>query len=66
VAFTVQSNAGAGGTFSGDQTTVAVKTNAQGLAIAPILTANDTSGAFTVDASVAGVTLDAVFTLTNL
>jgi hypothetical protein len=45
---------------------VNVTTNVQGLAIAPVLTANDTSGAFTVDASVSGVTPDALFTLTNL
>jgi hypothetical protein len=66
VTLTVEPNAGAGGTFSGGQTSVTISTNGNGLAIAPVVTANDTVGVFTVDASISGVAQDAVFTLTNL
>jgi hypothetical protein len=66
VTFTIESNAGAGGTFNNNQTTVTAITNPEGIAIAPVLEANDTSGIFTVDASLVGLTRDAVFTLTNL
>jgi adhesin/invasin len=65
VTFTVVANAGAGGAFGGGQTMATAVTNAQGIAIAPVLAANDVAGSFTVDASITGAP-DAVFTLTNL
>jgi len=69
VTFTVLPNAdGAGGSFSGNRATVTVKTSANGHARAPVLRANAIAGTFTVKASlvVAGVELEALFTLTNL
>jgi hypothetical protein len=66
VTFTVVPNTGAGGTFSNDQSTATVTTDAVGLAIAPSLNANDVNGTFTVTAFVNGMQQDAVFTLTNL
>ena len=65
VTLTVVPAAGADGTFSGSLSTVTVVTNAQGLAIAPTLTADATSGTFTVTAAISGEP-DAVFTLTNV
>jgi hypothetical protein len=53
---------GPGGTFAGS---VAVVTDASGVATAPALTPNTVAGAFTVVASVAGVATPASFTLTN-
>jgi hypothetical protein len=52
---------GAGATFGGSTTIVS---NAQGLAVAPVLTANDVAGKFTVTASV-GNELSVQFNLTN-
>jgi adhesin/invasin len=54
---------GAGATFAGGATTATATTNAQGLAIAPVLTAGDMAGSFTVTASVGD--LSTVFNLTN-
>ena len=65
VTFIVLSNAGAGGIFSGNQTTASVTTSAKGNAISPVLTANVTPGVFTVLASIAGGP-EVLFTLTNL
>ena len=56
---------GAGGTFAGGATTATAVTDASGVAIAPIFTANNTAGAVRVLATVAGVTAPAVFNLTN-
>ncbi|HKI33564.1 MAG TPA: Ig-like domain-containing protein [Gemmataceae bacterium] len=53
---------GPSGTFAGP---AAVVTNASGVAQAPALTANQTAGAFTVTAWVAGVAAPAKFLLTN-
>jgi hypothetical protein len=55
---------GAGATFPSNATTVAVATNAQGLAIAPVLTANHTAGSFTVTTS-AGAVSGPTFSLNN-
>jgi CSLREA domain-containing protein len=55
---------GAGATFPGGMITVSALTNAQGIAIAPMLTGNQTGGGFTVIAQVG--TLSTVFDLTNL
>jgi subtilisin family serine protease len=56
---------GASGSFAGGGTTANVVTNAMGVAISPIFTANSTPGTFTVQASVAGVNAAAAFLLTN-
>jgi len=55
---------GASAAFSGSATTTAV-TNASGIATAPTLTANGQAGAYSVTASVPGVTTPASFSLTN-
>jgi protocatechuate 3,4-dioxygenase beta subunit len=67
VTFTeVDGATGAGATFPGaTPTTVTVDTNAQGLAIAPQLTANGSAGGFTVTATALAGTLSTVFTLSN-
>ncbi len=54
---------GASGTFASSAT---VTTNAQGIATAPALTANATLGAYTVTASVTGVSAPANFALSNV
>jgi hypothetical protein len=54
---------GAGATFGGSSV---VTTNASGVATAPALTANGTAGAYTVTATVSGVSTVAGFSLTNL
>lgn len=64
VTFTAPSS-GASGTFAGGSTAAAVQTNASGVATAPAFTANTTAGSYTVNASVAGVTAAALFSLTN-
>jgi hypothetical protein len=66
VTFTIEANDGASGIFVNKQTTVTISTNAKGIAVAPALEANTTSGTFTVDASVNDVQQDAVFSLTIL
>jgi hypothetical protein len=53
---------GASGSFAGP---TAVQTNASGVATAPALTANRTTGSYSVTASTAGVSTPASFTLTN-
>jgi streptogramin lyase len=65
VFFTLHPGAGgAGGSFTGSTT---VTTNAQGLAFAPVVTANDTAGSFTVSASLGGTNgPSTLFNLTNL
>jgi predicted outer membrane repeat protein len=57
---------GASGTFSGGGTSASAQTNASGIATAPALTANVTTGQYSVSASVQGVQSSATFTLTNL
>jgi CubicO group peptidase (beta-lactamase class C family) len=52
VTFAAPSGGGAGGTFTGGQSTVNVTTNQYGLAIAPAFTANGTAGTYTVTATV--------------
>jgi len=54
---------GASGTFAGGVNTAT--TNASGVATAPVFTANGTVGAYTVNATVAGVAAPAPFLLTN-
>src|ERR1035441_6723558 len=56
---------GAGGPFAGGVSTATATTNAQGVATAPVFTANSTAGSYAVTASVAGVTTSASFALTN-
>jgi hypothetical protein len=65
VTFTAPAS-GAGGTFAGGISPVTAITNAQGVATAPVFTANTTAGNYVVTASVAGVTATASFALTNL
>jgi adhesin/invasin len=54
--------AGASGVFTGS---AVVFTNAQGLATAPVLTANSTPGTFQVSATAAGIATPATYNLTN-
>ena len=54
---------GPGGTFAGPAT---VTTDSNGIATAPVLTANQTLGSSTASASAAGVTSPAIFALTIL
>jgi sugar lactone lactonase YvrE len=63
VTFTAPSG-GAGGTFSGGQTSVTVMTNANGVATATAFAANGTAGSYTVTAAVAGISTP--FALTNV
>src|SRR5207245_1810362 len=64
VTFTAPAS-GASGTFAGGVNTAT--TNAQGIATAPVFTANSVAGGpYTVTASAAGVTTPANFSLTNL
>jgi adhesin/invasin len=63
VIFALPTAAGPGGTFSGPTT---VATDANGIATAPVLTANTSPGSFVVTATAPGVTSPAVFSLTNL
>ncbi len=59
-------SSGAGGTFSGGGTSASAQTSSSGIATAPALTANSTTGQYSVTASVQGVQSSATFTLTNL
>jgi hypothetical protein len=63
VTFTAPAS-GASARFSGSATATAV-TNASGVATAPTLTANGTTGSYTVTATVSGATSSASFALTN-
>jgi hypothetical protein len=63
VTFTAPAS-GASGSFAGGGSAATAVTNAQGLATAPVLTANSTTGAFTVTAGTGSAT--AAFSLTNL
>jgi adhesin/invasin len=63
VVFALPSGNGPSGAFSGPTT---VATDANGIATAPILTANTSPGNFAVTATAAGVGSPAVFALTNL
>lgn len=64
VTFTRPPQSGASGTFAGGIDTV--RTNAGGLATAPVLTANLIAGSYTVSARVSGVSDSATYALTNL
>jgi hypothetical protein len=65
VTFTiVAGTGGASGTFPGPTTTATAVTDSLGQAVAPTLTANGTTGAFTVTAAATGYTT-ATFNLTN-
>lgn len=66
VTFNVVTTAGAGATFLGGGSTATVQTDEAGLATSPTLTAGDTTGAFTVTASVSGAASMATFSLTDL
>ncbi|MBI5472165.1 MAG: Ig-like domain-containing protein [Ignavibacteriae bacterium] len=57
---------GPSGTFSGGGTTATSTTNASGIAVAPVFTANCIAGSYVVNATAAGVATPAVFHLTNL
>ena len=56
---------GASGSFIGGSTTAPVTTGSDGVATAPILTANATAGSFQVTAAVAGGPAPAAFSLIN-
>ncbi|HUD65076.1 MAG TPA: hypothetical protein VMQ17_10885 [Candidatus Sulfotelmatobacter sp.] len=62
VTFTAPTS-GASGTFAGGNTAT---TDANGVATSPVFTANSTIGAYTVTATVAGVSTAANFNLTNV
>ncbi len=64
VTFTINTVAGATGTFAGGASTLTVTTNASGVATATAITANGTGGTYTVTATVGA--LSATFTLTNI
>jgi Bacterial Ig-like domain (group 1)/Viral BACON domain len=57
-------DSGASGTFAGGVTTA--KTSAEGIATAPVFTANTTPGAYTVTAGIATFTTSPGFALTNV
>jgi hypothetical protein len=57
---------GASGTFPGGQESVTVVTDANGLAMAPALTANTTAGSYIVTAQAAGLATVADYQLSNL
>ncbi len=57
---------GASGAFTGGLTSVTETTNSQGIAVAPVFTANALAGSFAVTASVNGVATPATFSLTNI
>ena len=63
VTFTAPSN-GASGTFAGALQASAV-TGSNGIATAPTFTANGQAGSYTVSASIAGISANASFSLTN-
>jgi len=65
VTFTEHAAGGAGGTFAG-KTSISVVTGADGVAMAPVLTANSVAGSFDVTASIKKVTAKASFSLTNM
>jgi hypothetical protein len=64
VTFTAPSS-GPSGTFPGSAFTVTVNTNGNGIATAPVFTANSTPGTYVVTATTAGVGAPTTFTLTN-
>jgi adhesin/invasin len=76
VTFTLGSSAGGGGagasaaaagaSFAGGNTQATEVTNASGIAVSPLLTANSTVGRFTATASTAGVVEPVSFALVNL
>jgi hypothetical protein len=66
VNFSVVTTAGAGATFAGGGSATTAQTNANGVATSPLLSAGTTAGAFTVTATVEGVTAEATFSLTDL
>ncbi len=65
VTFTAPSS-GAGGTFAGGATSATAVTNASGIAISPVFTANSTAGNYTVTATAAGAAAPANFVLSNV
>jgi protocatechuate 3,4-dioxygenase beta subunit len=56
----------AGATFVGGQAQATATTDARGIAVSPLFTANAVAGLFTATASINGVTQPASFTLDNL
>ena len=64
VTFTVHNASNGGGATFGGNTVVTVTTNKEGLAIAPVLTADTVAGSFSVTASVSGAST--TFLLTNI
>ena len=65
VSFTVVPTNGAGASFVGGGSAANVQTNESGLATSPLLVAGSTTGTFTVQASVSGITKLVTFTLTD-
>jgi hypothetical protein len=66
VNFAVVTTSGAGATFVGGGAAAAVQTGANGIATSPQLVAGSTVGAFTVTATVSGVSSPVTFTLTDV
>jgi sugar lactone lactonase YvrE len=56
---------GASGVFAGNGASVTVNADVNGLATAPVFTANGTAGSFAVTATASGVNTSATFSLTN-
>lgn len=56
---------GASGSFPGGVQTITVVTNSNGVATAPVFTANATAGNYVVSATVAGVSTPAAYNLSN-
>jgi hypothetical protein len=65
VTFTVTPATGSAGASFGDSATAVASTTSTGLAIAPTLKANATTGTFKVLATVAGLSTRLTFNLTN-
>jgi hypothetical protein len=65
VVFTAPTS-GASGTFANGTNTETDTTNASGVATSSAFTANDTSGAYSVTASVSGTAVAATFSMTNI
>lgn len=64
VTFTAPSS-GASGTFAGGSSTATAASDSTGTATAPVFTANNTAGSYTVTATAAGAAAPATFRLTN-
>ena len=66
VTFTIVPNGAISGSFAGNALTATATTDVNGRAVYPTLTANQTLGSFTVNATTAAVNSTASFNLTNI